>query len=89
MSISSDRKQEIIKRFSTSQKDTGSAEAQVSLLTERINSLTYHLETHKKDFHSRRGLLVLVGRRRGLLNYLKVKNYDRYSILIKGLSLRH
>ena len=77
------RKQEIIKLHARHEGDTGSPEVQVALLTERINSLTGHLKTHKKDHHSRRGLLMMVGQRRGLLNYLASQDIERYRALVK------
>ncbi|EKQ53944.1 MULTISPECIES: 30S ribosomal protein S15 [unclassified Clostridium] len=82
------RKLEIIKKFGRSEGDTGSPEVQVALLTERIQSLTEHLKVHKKDHHSRRGLLMMVGQRRGLLNYLSDVDIERYRTLIKELGLR-
>ena len=82
------RKQEIIKLHARHEGDTGSPEVQVALLTERINSLTSHLKTHKKDHHSRRGLLMMVGQRRGLLNYLAGQDIERYRALVKKLGLR-
>jgi len=82
------RKLEIIKKFGRSEGDTGSPEVQVALLTERIQSLTEHLKIHKKDHHSRRGLLMMVGQRRGLLNYLSDQDIERYRTLIKELGLR-
>ena len=88
MSITQERKAELIKQFGRSDGDTGSPEVQVSILTERIRNLTEHLKEHKKDFHSRRGLLIMVGQRRGLLDYLKRKNQTRYEDLIKTLELR-
>jgi small subunit ribosomal protein S15 len=88
MSITAERKQELIKEFAAKEGDTGSAEVQVAILSERIRNLTEHLNTHKKDFHSRRGLLILVGQRRRLLDYLKGKSQDRYGALIKRLGLR-
>jgi len=88
MSITPERKQELIQEFRTSEGDTGSAEVQVAILTERINNLTDHLKTHKKDFHSRRGLLMLVGQRRRLLDYMKSKEQERYDTIIKRLGLR-
>lgn len=81
-------KETIIKEFSTGKGDTGSPEVQVALLTDRINHLTQHFETHKKDHHSRRGLLVMVGRRRRLLDYLKSRDTARYETLIKKLGIR-
>ncbi|MBP2229761.1 30S ribosomal protein S15 [Azospirillum agricola] len=88
MSITPERKQELIKEYSRGQADTGSPEVQVSILTERISNLTEHLKSHKKDFHSRRGLLVMVGQRRRLLDYLKKKDNSRYATLIERLGLR-
>lgn len=82
------RKLEIIKEFGRGEGDTGSPEVQVALLTERINSLTDHLKAHKKDHHSRRGLLMMVGQRRGLLNYLQEQDIERYRAIIKKLGLR-
>ena len=88
MSITAERKQELIKEFGKKDGDTGSPEVQVSVLTERIRNLTDHLGGHKKDHHSRRGLLIMVGQRRRLLDYLKRKDQDRYAELIKTLGLR-
>ncbi len=88
MSITQERKTELIKEFQQSDGDTGSPEVQVSILTERINNLTEHLKEHKKDHHSRRGLLIMVGQRRSLLDYLNRKNTARYQDLIKRLGLR-
>ena len=88
MSITADRKQELIREYATKDGDTGSPEVQVAVLSERIRNLTEHLGTHKKDFHSRRGLLVMVGQRRSLLDYLKRKNAARYEELIGRLGLR-
>ena len=88
MSITAERKQALIKEYATGEGDTGSPEVQVALLSERIRNLTDHLQTHKKDFHSRRGLLVMVGQRRRLLDYLKRKNDGRYKELIERLGLR-
>src|SRR5260370_25639095 len=88
MSITADRKQELIREYATKTDDTGSPEVQVAILSERIKNLTEHLGTHKKDFHSRRGLLVMVGQRRSLLDYLKRKNAGRYDDLIGRLGLR-
>ncbi|HDN85737.1 MAG: 30S ribosomal protein S15 [Candidatus Omnitrophota bacterium] len=82
------RKKEIIEKFKEHPQDTGSASVQVALLTERINYLTEHLKRHKKDFHSRRGLLMLVGRRRRLLQYLKKKDPKKYDEVVKELNLR-
>jgi small subunit ribosomal protein S15 len=88
MSITAERKQELIREYATAEGDTGSPEVQVAVLSERIRNLTDHLGTHKKDFHSRRGLLVMVGLRRSLLDYLKRKNAARYEGLIGRLGLR-
>jgi small subunit ribosomal protein S15 len=88
MSITAERKQELIKEYATQENDTGSPEVQVAILSERIRNLTGHLGDHKKDFHSRRGLLVMVGQRRSLLDYLKRKNASRYEQLISRLGLR-
>lgn len=88
MSITNVRKQELLKEFATVANDTGSPEVQVALLTERINNLTEHFKTHKADHHSRRGLLIMVGRRRSLLDYLKRKDIARYQTLIGKLGLR-
>jgi small subunit ribosomal protein S15 len=86
--LSQERKNEIINEFKRSEGDTGSPEVQIALLTERINELNEHLKVHKKDHHSRRGLLKMVGRRRNLLNYLRDKDVQRYRELIKRLGLR-
>lgn len=88
MSITPERRTEVIAEYRQDANDTGSPEVQVALLTERIVNLTEHLKTHKKDFHSRRGLLMLVGRRRALLDYLKRKSESRYQALIGRLGLR-
>ena len=88
MSITSLRKQELIKEFATQAADTGSPEVQVAVLTERIINLTAHMGSHGKDFHSRRGLLMLVSRRRRLLDYLKRTEVSRYLKLIERLGLR-
>lgn len=88
MSISAERKQAVIKEYAANDKDTGSPDVQVAILSERIRNLTEHLQTHEKDFHSRRGLLVMVGQRRRLLDYLKSKNSARYQELIERLGLR-
>ncbi|MFA5623483.1 MAG: 30S ribosomal protein S15 [Bradymonadales bacterium] len=88
MSLHRDVKSEIVNKFGRHQGDTGSPEVQISLLTERINVLTEHFKTHKKDFHSRRGLLQLVGRRRRLLDYLRDSNVQRYRELVAQLGLR-
>ena len=81
-------KKEIIMKFGRDEKDTGSPEVQVALLTERINHLTEHLRVHAKDFHSRRGLLMMVGQRKGLLDYIRNKDVVKYRELIKELNLR-
>ncbi len=78
----------IISKYALSEGDTGSPEVQIALLTERINHLIEHLKIHSKDHHSRRGLLKMVGKRRGLLNYLKKKDIERYREVLKGLNLR-
>ena len=88
MSITAERKAEVIKEYATGKNDTGSPEVQVAILTERIANLTEHLKEHKKDFHSERGLLIMVGQRRRLLDYLKRKDQSRYEALIKRLGLR-
>ncbi len=88
MSISNQRKSELIKEYATVKNDTGSPEVQCAVLTERIKNLTEHLKINKKDHHSRRGLLIMVGRRRRLLDYLKNKSQDRYKDLIQRLGLR-
>lgn len=87
MSITPERRTALIAEYATAPGDTGSPEVQVALLSERISNLTEHLKTHPKDFHSRRGLLVLVGQRRGLLDYLKRKEKGRYETLIGRLNL--
>lgn len=86
--ISSEKKQEIIKAYGRTPEDTGSPEVQIALLTERITELTEHLKVNKKDHHSRRGLLKMVGQRRGLLEYLKKTNIEGYRVLIERLGLR-
>lgn len=88
MSITAERKQEVIQEYATHEGDTGSPEVQVAILTERITNLTDHLKTHKKDFHSRRGLLIMVGQRRRLLDYVKRNEQVRYEGLIKRLGIR-
>ncbi len=88
MSMTLERRAALITDYATGTADTGSPEVQVALITERITTLTEHLKTHAKDFHSRRGLLMLVGRRRRLLDYLKRKDHARYTTLIGRLSLR-
>ncbi len=86
--ISKEKKQEIIKNFGRTPEDTGSPEVQIALLSERINELTEHLKNNKKDHHSRRGLLKMVGQRRGLLEYLKKTDIEGYRRLIERLGLR-
>lgn len=88
MSITAERKQELVKEFGTKTDDTGSPEVQVAILSERIKNLTEHLQSHAKDFHSRRGLLVMVGQRRRLLDYVKKKDATRYQTLIERLGIR-
>ena len=88
MSITSARKAELITEYATNPTDTGSPEVQVAILSERILNLTEHLKEHKKDYHSRRGLLMMVGQRRRLLDYLKRKDQSRYITLIGRLGLR-
>ena len=86
--MTKERKQEIIKTFGRDEKDTGSSEVQIALLTERINELTEHLKVHKKDNHSRRGLLKMVGKRRNLLNYLSTNDLPKYREVVEKLNLR-
>ncbi len=86
--MTKERKNEILTSFARADKDTGSVEVQVALLTERINELTEHLKVHKKDNHSRRGLLIMVGKRKRLLRYLESKDVERYRDLISKLNLR-
>ena len=86
--LTNERKQEIINTFRTHESDTGSTEVQIAILTERIRYLTEHLKEHKKDHHSRRGLLKLVGQRRGLLNYLQAKDINKYREILEKLGLR-
>jgi small subunit ribosomal protein S15 len=88
MTLTQERKRELVEKFGDGSADTGKAEVQIALLTERINLLTEHLRTHRKDHHSRRGLLMLVGRRRRFLNYLQRTDLERYRALIKELGLR-
>ena len=88
MSISAERKHVLIQEYAQKEGDTGSPEVQVAILSERINNLTDHLKTHAKDFHSRRGLLMMVGQRRRLLDYLRKTNTERYESLIRRLGLR-
>jgi small subunit ribosomal protein S15 len=88
MSLTQEKKQELIQKFGRADGDTGSAEVQIALLTERINELTEHLRSHTKDHHSRRGLLMLVGKRRRLLRYLERADLDRYRQVVSDLGLR-
>ncbi len=88
MSITAERKSELMREYALHEGDTGSPEVQVAVLSERVKNLTEHLQTHKKDFHSRRGLLVMVGQRRRLLDYVKGKDASRYTGLIQRLGLR-
>jgi small subunit ribosomal protein S15 len=88
MTVTAERKQEIVAKFGRSDGDTGTAEVQIALLTERINDLTEHLRAHSKDHHSRRGLLMLVGQRRRLLRYLQRKEIERYRAIVSELGLR-
>ena len=88
MPLEKEKKQEIIEKFRVHENDSGSAEVQIALLTERIRELTEHFQVHKKDFHSRRGLLKLVGQRRRLLDYLKSRKIDKYRKIVKELGLR-
>ena len=88
MSLTKDRKAEIVARFGQNAEDTGATSVQIALLTERINELTEHLRTHRKDHHSRRGLLMIVGKRRRLLNYMQRHDLDAYRELIRELGLR-
>ena len=88
MSITAERKRELVQQFGKSDGDTGSAEVQIALMTARINDLTEHLRSHGNDHHSRRGLLMLVGRRRRLLDYLRRSNLEGYRSLVKELGLR-
>ncbi|MGE5550698.1 MAG: 30S ribosomal protein S15 [Bacteroidota bacterium] len=88
MALAPEAKTELIKKYCLHEGDTGSPEVQIAILTERINYLTEHLKTHRKDHHSRRGLLKMVGQRRGLLNYLQSKNIERYRAIVERLGLR-
>ena len=88
MNLSKEEKQEIINKFGDNEKDSGKAEVQIAMLTARINKLTDHFAEHKKDHHSRRGLLMMVGKRRRLLNYISRKDIERYRSTIKELKLR-
>ena len=88
MSITAEKKEELIKEFARKEGDTGSPEVQVAIISERITNLTDHLKTHKKDFHSRRGLLIMVGQRRRLLDYTRKSEQSRYESLIQRLGIR-
>jgi len=88
MSITAQKKHDLIEKYALNDADTGSPEVQIAILTERINALTEHMKTHKKDFHSRRGLIMMVSKRRRLLDYLKSKNTDRYKKILEALGLR-
>jgi small subunit ribosomal protein S15 len=88
MPITKDEKLEIIKKFGKNDKDSGTAEVQIAILTKRINDLTSHFSDHKKDHHSRRGLMMMVGKRRRLLDYLAAKDIQRYRSIIKELNIR-
>ena len=88
MSITAERKQEVIHDYAMGDNDTGSPEVQVAILSERIRNLTEHLKVHKKDNHTRRGLMMLLGKRRGLLKYIKARNVEEYRTLIKQLGIR-
>ncbi|MBA4536236.1 30S ribosomal protein S15 [Bacillus aquiflavi] len=88
MAITQERKKELINEFKTHENDTGSPEVQIAVLTEQINNLNEHLRTHKKDHHSRRGLMKMVGKRRNLLTYLRNNDVQRYRVLINKLGLR-
>ena len=88
MPLALDGKKSLIEQFRTHEGDTGSPEVQIALLTERINSLTEHFKSHAKDHHSRRGLLMLIGKRRGLLEYLRNKESERYRVIIEKLGIR-
>jgi len=88
VALDKETKRSIIDQFKIHENDTGSPEVQIAILTERINQLTEHLKVHKKDYHSRRGLLKMVGKRRALLNYLKRKDMERYKNIIEKLELR-
>ena len=88
MALSKEKKAEIVKKYAKNEKDTGSSEVQIAILTEEIKELTEHLKEHKHDFHSRRGLLKKVGKRRSLLNYLAKNDVNRYREIVKALDLR-
>ncbi|MDA8440868.1 MAG: 30S ribosomal protein S15 [Peptococcaceae bacterium] len=89
MALTPEKKQEIIAKYKLHDLDTGSPEVQIAILSERITYLTEHFKTHKKDHHSRRGLLKMVGQRRGMLNYLKKSDFARYRAIVASLGLRH
>lgn len=86
--MTNEEKLELVKKYGSNEKDSGKAEVQIAILTKRINELTEHLEKHKKDNHSRRGLLMMVGKRRRLLDYLMKKDIERYRAIIKELNIR-
>ncbi len=88
LSISKERTAELVKEFGANEQDTGNPDVQVAILSERIRNLTEHLKVHKKDNHSRRGLMMLIGKRRGLLSYIKERDIERYRALIKKLGIR-
>jgi small subunit ribosomal protein S15 len=88
MTVTQERRRDLVEKFGSGSTDTGKTEVQIALLTERINSLTEHLRVHRKDHHSRRGLLMLVGRRRRFLNYLQRTDLERYRSLVRELGLR-
>ncbi len=88
LSISKERTAELVKEFGANEQDTGNPDVQVAILSERIRNLTEHLKVHKKDNHSRRGLMMLIGKRRGLLAYIKERDIERYRALIKKLGIR-
>ncbi|MBM6775265.1 30S ribosomal protein S15 [Olsenella profusa] len=88
MAVTKERKAELVATYGKDEKDSGSADVQVALLTERIKGLTEHMKTHPKDFHTRRGLLMLVGKRRRLLSYIKARDIEQYRSLIKSLGIR-
>jgi len=88
MTVTQERKRELVEKFGSGATDTGKTEVQIALLTERINALTEHLRVHRKDHHSRRGLLMLVGRRRRFLNYLQRTDLERYRVVLRELGLR-
>ena len=88
MAVTKERKAELMAQYGKNEKDSGSADVQVALLTERIKGLTEHMKSHQKDFHTRRGLLMLVGKRRRLLGYIKAQDIEEYRSLIKSLGIR-